>query len=193
MKIRIFLGMPVLLWMLMAAGTTAAQTNDFRSMTWGMSASAVKAAETCKIISEEVKHIICDCPLADDEAKVIYTFTSSDKLMRAKYLVTADYSNVLFFIRDYKMLQDLLTQKYGAAVAISPRAISSQSIKEEEWASFLSAGELFVEAKWMTAKTEILLTLSKSGAVPSIQIDYISKEFSKLDLQEKSAKTLKDL
>lgn len=170
-----------------------AQSSDFRNLSWGASSSTVKETEKCNSVSEKDGRIIFDCPFAGSEAKIVYTFTTSDKLMRAKYFITPDYFNTIFYIRDYKLLLKLLEQKYGTPAQISPKVINKKSINEDEWASYLSAGELFAETKWVTDKTEIHLTLSKVGEYPAIQIDYISNEYNKIDLEEKAKSILKDL
>ena len=170
-----------------------AQTFDFRKTRWGMNLSSVKSAESNKLLSESQRKLVYDCVLADNETKVIYVFSSSDKLTRAKYFVTPDYINMIFYIRDFKLFEGLMTQKYGKPLIVSPKAINKSSVPEEEWAAFLSAGELQVEVKWDLPTTEIMLTLSKIGEKPAIQIDYLSKELSKQDLKERAAAVLNDL
>lgn len=167
--------------------------SDFRKASWGMNASAVKTTETAMLVTEDATRIIYQSNLAKIRGKVIYTFTTSDKLLRAKYLLKPDYTNNNFFIRDYKMFQDLLTEKYGKQLEQNVNKINNQSISEREWATNLNSNLFRIETKWANSKTEILLTLTKIGNQPTIQIDYISKELSALDLKEKKEKILKHL
>lgn len=173
--------------------TSYAQKFDFRNLSWGATITTVKETEKCNIVSEDANRIIYDCPLGGNNGKVVYTFTSSGKLMRAKYLVTPEYFNMVYYIRDYRLYLELLTAKYGNPSQVSPRVIAKQTIKEDEWAAYLSVGDLFVESQWTTPKTEIRLTLSKVGTHPAVQIDYISIEYDKLDMQEKMKQIAKDL
>jgi hypothetical protein len=190
----------VVLVLILAVSTAIAQTasptsqgGDFRGSNWGDNEAKVKANEKCNMMSEEDGRLIYNCPLIDSEGKVVYTFTMNDKLMAAKYFLTPDYFNMIFYIRDFRMYEEILTKKYGRPDVVIPKVISKQAISEDEWAAFLSAGELFVEAKWNKGKTEIRLTLSKTAPFPAIQIDYISTDLSKEDLQAKSVKLEKDL
>ena len=50
-----------------------------------------------------------------------------------------------------------------------------------------------METTWKTDRTDIVLTLSKVADKAAIQIDYISKEMSKLDIKEKKELILKDM
>jgi hypothetical protein len=179
--------------LILVGNFAAAQTADFRGSTWGDSEAKVKAVEKCHVISEEEGKLTYNCSLGDSEGKVVYNFTATDKLMRAQYFLTPDYFNMIFYIRDYRMYEEILTKKYGKPDMVMPKVISKQAITEDEWAAFLSAGELFVEAKWTKGKTEIRLTLSKTGAFPAIQIDYISLDLSRQDLQEKLVALERDL
>jgi hypothetical protein len=170
---------------ILSFGVLLAQPYDFRKSNWGANVAAVKATESTEVSSKESTRIIYEGQLADMSAKVVYTFTKSDKLMRGKYFVTPDYFNVVYYIRDYRMMLEILTKKYGTPASVSPKVLDNRKVNEDEWAAYLSAGELLVEAKWATPKTEIILTLSKVSTFPAIQIDYISIEFSKLDREEK--------
>ena len=173
--------------------TIVAQT-DFRKTTWGMNASAVKSNESSKLLTEDHTKIIYDCVLSDIKAKIIYTFTTSGHLMRSKYYISPEYININYYIRDFKMFTDLLTQKYGESSKKSIVTTSGkQSLTENEWAAYLSSGALSVEITWNTVKTDIILTLSKVGERPAIQIDYISKEYNNIDIKEKKEVILKNL
>ena len=179
--------------LLMTIGASTVAQHDFRNVKWGMSRASVKSTETCKLAQDEGQRIIYECPLADLKAKLMYTFTSSDKLMRTKYFLTPEYMNMNFFIRDYRMFQDLLTQKYGKAASTSVVTVNKATIAENEWAANLLAGNLRLETKWAMDKMEVFLTLSKLGDKPTIQIDYISKEYSEIDLKERKEKIVKEL
>ncbi|MFH1319111.1 MAG: hypothetical protein ABII90_00450 [Bacteroidota bacterium] len=188
-KLTIIVGIVL---MLIYTNTISAQTN-FRNTSWGMDPSSVKAAETNKLKTETASSIIYDCSLAEIEGNLFYFFSTSNKLFRGKYYLTPNYTNINFYIRDYKMFEELLILKYGEPISKSIKAINKEFVTDAEWAIYLSKGNLRVERKWTANQTEIILTLSKTGDNPAIQIDYISKEFSILDNQEKKKIILKDL
>ena len=168
--------------------------NDFRNATWGMDAASVKNTETTKIISEDQFKIVYDCLLADIKGNIIYTFTTKGQLMRSKYLLTPHYFSMNNYIKDYKLFEELLTSKYGDVVKKSVVNTSNKSnITENDWSALLVSGQLRIENIWSTPKTNILLTLSKTGDKPTIQIDYISKEFNDKDMRERKAIILKNI
>lgn len=168
--------------------------NDFRNATWGMDAASVKNTETTKIISEDQFKIVYDCLLADIKGNIIYTFTTKGQLMRSKYLLTPHYFSMNNYIKDYKLFEELLTAKYGDVVKKSVVNTSNKSnITENDWSALLVSGQLRIENIWSTPKTTILLTLSKTGDKPTIQIDYISKEFNDKDMRERKAIILKNI
>ncbi len=168
--------------------------NDFRNATWGMDAASVKNTETTKIISEDQFKVVYDCLLADIKGNIIYTFTTKGQLMRSKYLLTPHYFSMNNYIKDYKLFEELLTSKYGDVVKKSVVNTSNKSnITENDWSALLVSGQLRIENIWSTPKTTILLTLSKTGDKPTIQIDYISKEFNDKDMRERKAIILKNI
>jgi len=156
--------------------------------------SAVKSVESCKLSTENPSVLIYECSLAQIKGKIIYTFTSAGRLMRGKYFLAPEYVNINYYIRDFKLLQDLLIEKYGDAnKKLTITSGSKLSISDDEWAAYLSSGTLRVEKKWSTDKTNITLTLSKVGDKPAIQIDYVSIQYDTLDIKDSKAVILKDL
>ena len=192
MKNKKLVVIAVIMLMTVSLTKTNAQ-NNFRNSKWGMNQSTVKSVETSKLIHEESTKIIYDCPLAKIDGKLIYTFSLSGKLMRAKYLLTPSYINVNFFIRDYKLFHELLSHKYGKEAGISIVTVNKQTLVENEWPANLLTGNLRMETKWNIDGVIILLTLSKIEEILTIQIDYISIKYSESDYNEKKAKIIKDL
>lgn len=160
-----------------------AQTNDFRNLDWGMELSKVKSLETCRLVTELPSRVYYDCTIADIKGQIVYTFTTTDLLMRAKYFFTPEYTNINFYIKDYKLFQELLTSKYGAPAQNNVVTINKNTISENEWAPNLLTGNLRLETIWKTGRTDIFLTLSKFNDEYVVQIDYISPEMSKVDYE----------
>ena len=113
--------------------------------------------------------------------------------MRAKYILTPSYINTNFFIRDYKLFQELLNQKYGKEASISIVTVNKQKLEEYEWPVNLLTGNMRMETKWNIDGVIILLTLSKIEETLTTQIDYISIKYSDMDYKEKKAKLIKDM
>ena len=162
-----------------------AQTHNFRNSNWGDGVAAVKASETIKLISETATKLVYEHKLADSPTQVIYQFTLADKLMRTKYLVAPEYYNAIFYVRDYRIFLSEMTEKYGKPSKVSQKVLNKLNVNEEEWAAYLSFGEIVIETKWALAQSEIFLTLSKVGNFPIIQIDYISKNLIISDIEER--------
>lgn len=177
---------------LIGTGSINAQA-DFRNSNWGATSAQVKASESHKLISENLVRISYDCELADIKGKLVYSFTHSNKLLRTKYLLTPEYTNTNYYIRDYKMFEELLLQKYGKMQGQTASSLSGPVLKESDWPVQLASGNLRIETKWGNSKTNILLTLSNIGGNPVIQIDYMSKEINEMDLQEKKKKVIAQL
>ena len=160
-----------------------AQTTDFRNLNWGMELSKVKSLETCRLVTELPSRVYYDCTIADIKGQIVYTFTTTDLLMRAKYFFTPEYTNINFYIKDYKLFQDLMTSKYGTPSKVNIVTINKNTITESEWAPNLLTGNLRLETIWKTDRTEIYLTLSKFNDQYVVQVDYISPEMSKVDFE----------
>ena len=173
--------------------TASIAQKDFRNANWGMSMAQVKAAESSEFLQEDDTRISYACSFGEIQGQLKYFFSPSDKLLRTKYFLTPDYTNMVFYIQDYKVFQDLLTQKYGKASGSTLVSSNKQTLPEAEWPAYLLAGDLRMDTKWSNEKTEILLTISKLGDQPIIQIDYVSKEFREQDIEERKLTILPNL
>ena len=193
MKKKLLMTITVIGLIFSFSNSILAQNRDFRNAAWGMSSSDVKGLESSNIIEQDSNKLVYECSLANIKGILIYNFSIKNELMGANYLLKPDYTNMNFYIRDYKMFRDLLTQKYGNPISTTFNTSDRQSVTESEWASFLSSGNLRLEMKWDTDKTQVMLTLSTIEGKPNIQIDYISKKYNRLDIQEKSNQLLRNL
>ncbi|GAA0871018.1 hypothetical protein GCM10009117_01630 [Gangjinia marincola] len=165
-----------------------AQT-DFRGVSWGATTQMVLSQEDNNLISNEENKLIYEVSLGDINGTMMYQFTSSNKLMSGKYFLTPDYVNSTFYIRDYELFQDLLTQKYGQPVSY-PR---TNGIDKDNWGPKLVEGSLNLETRWETDRAEISLISLKTTDRVLIQIDYVSNEFGRMGIKEKKKQILKDL
>lgn len=181
----------VLILMVVNSGLIA-QT-DFRKVKWGMSKSDVKEKETSEIIKEVENRLIYNCPLSGIKGSLMYFFTPEDQLLRSKYFLSPDHLNMKFVIQDYKMFQELLTQKYGKPAHTYVVTVDKEKVQENEWPAYLLSGDLRLETTWTIERTDIILTLSKIDTKPAIQIDYVSRGFTRQDLSNKKKKLISDI
>ena len=168
-----------------------AQSFDFRNTTWGMDTLQVKKTETSKLLASKKTNIIYSGKLGDLDARIVYDFNSSAQLFHAAYLVIVNSRNPQTFVTTYLMLQDLLTKKYKEPALKLNSTINGKVITQDEWASNLISDNLNFETKWMTDKSEIVLTLFIINDAPCIEINYNSR--SAAINNEKNSVPLKDL
>lgn len=95
--------------MLLIASTLFAQ---FRGVEWGASKGDVKEVEGSAPIFEEDLYIVYQDTIGGLKANVFYQFYN-DKLASAAYIFTEQHSQDNGYISDFKMVDDLLTEKYG--------------------------------------------------------------------------------
>ena len=141
--------------------------------------------ESNRMLSEESSRIFYECLIGEIPGKILCTFTTTDQLMRAKYYLDPNYINLSFYVKDYKIFQELLSQKYGEPFKKRETTVNKATISEAEWPIHLDSGNLRLETLWNTDRSEISLTTSKVGDNIIIQIDYVSKEMTKTDLVQR--------
>jgi hypothetical protein len=111
---------------------------DFRQTTWGMTKAQVLAAESKPpgAVREGNGETILQydsIKLAGISGKVIYIF-AKDRLVRAKYLLDAEYANLNDCIADYHAVEPLLLSAYGEPTL--QRAVwEDDSLQEERKSS----------------------------------------------------------
>ena len=152
-------------------------SSDFRVARWGDSMAEIIEREgrinewEGQMINPNVYSF--GSSIANKLCKVLYFFTSNDKLIRSKYFFT--HVSVDSCISDYKELVSLLSEKYGEP--------DSQSVKwsdpsyertrtEEGYEVYM--GHLKYYTYWTTLRSEIIIALSESDGVINLAIEYSS-------------------
>jgi hypothetical protein len=180
--------------MVMFCTSNVFSQEHFRQVTWGMNVKTVMAQESQKLSIQEKNRLEYNCVLADIPGKIIYVFSKSGQLKRGKYYLTPQYYNMDYYIQDFKMFESMLTNKYGK---VSKRMVvtssENQDITENDWPLLLLKGALRVELIWNSTDTVASLILSKGGMKPTIQIDYNSVEFGKVDLADKKTELMNEI
>jgi hypothetical protein len=120
------------------ASRPSAQT-DFRKSTWGMSKAQVLATEASppSEVRESDGQVIVeyDSPqLTGLKCRAVYIF-AKDKLVRAKYLLDAEHSDLNDFIADYRGVEPVLLSAFGEPTL--QRAVWEDDSLQEERKSYL--------------------------------------------------------
>jgi hypothetical protein len=180
---------------------------DFRKTTWGSTVAAVIAAEAAQpsqVREAEGETVVRydGIKLAGLDASVVYIF-AQDRLVRAKYLVTATHpGNLNQFIADYRAVEPVLRAANGQPS--DQKAVWLDDSLQEERKSYLdqdralaedilpsdrnvglavSKGFLKLYTEWTTSRTHILHALTGAGGAITHQIEYRSAELSPLEDQ----------
>ncbi|MBZ5577707.1 MAG: hypothetical protein LAP40_14190 [Acidobacteriia bacterium] len=198
--------LPRLLVVLAFTGLALAQPEpkDFRQTTWGMTKAQVVAAEATKpaAVTESNGEVIVrydSVPFAHLDAQVVYIL-ARDRLVRAKFLFSAEHADANDFIGDYKNVEPLLLGQYGKPA--DSRAIWEDDSTQLEPKSYLdqdraspaniltsdaqvglavSLGHMRMFTQWDCPRTTILHALTGRNHHITHQIEYRSVEWSALE------------
>lgn len=196
------------LWGVILALPVCGQAHpDFRKTNWGSTQAQVLASEAGKPgevrqSEGEIAVRYDGVKLADLDVSVVYIF-ALDRLVRAKYLVTAAHPGDLNrFIADYRAVEPVLRGANGQPS--DQKAVWLDDSLQEERKSYLdqdralaedilpsdrnvglavSKGFLKLYTEWTTGRTHILHALTGADGVITHQIEYRSVELSALEDQ----------
>ena len=156
--------------------THFASAQDFRKITWGMTADEVKTTESGE--PHDVSEGIFSYPttVADKKAFVIY-YEYEGRVLQGAYMFTESYSNRNQYIVDYQEFKEILTSKYG-----NPK--KDKTIWDidlfrddlDQWGFAVSLGHLAMQAEWESKTTLIRLTLKGNNYDITHAVVYVSLE-----------------
>ena len=154
----------------------------------------VKNSETAAFLYSKGNSLVYTGKLSNLDTKIVYDFTPADnQLYQSFYIVNLNSKNPSLYVKNFLMLQELLTTKYSQPVKKSAITINGKTITQDEWASNLISDNLNLETKWKNENTEISLSLYSINDELLIEIRYTSLVYSKKADEEKKVKILKDL
>ncbi len=166
---------------------------DFRVAKWGDSKKIVMQKEgktdlstidNLYLFSDFVAGISCD---------VAYIFTN-DKLTMAKYLFNPTHSNKNDFIKDFRELVNLMTEKYGKPDYNAPEWRNSLYKDDpDDYGFAVSLGHLSYSAGWLGETTGITVALYGENYKISLIIQYVSKKYEGLREKTNIQSKIKDL
>lgn len=192
------MGPKVKIAVLFLAALLGAAGQDFRKVAWGMTPAQVRATESARgEIAGSPGEVLLrydSIRLGELDAQVLYFF-ANDRLIRAKYVFTAEHADLNEFIRDFRAVTPLLVDKHGKPAL--DRAIWEDDSTQLEPKSYLdqdraspanilpsdpnvglavSLGHLRLLSQWETARTRVSHLLAGQDHRITHQIEYRSAE-----------------
>lgn len=164
---------------------------DFRNAKWGMSREEVKKTEQEKIVGEDENTIGYESGLAGKGVLLVYIFVE-DKLVRAKYVLAEDFTNKNdYYDGFFDNVKKLLTEKYGKPSKNDKIWRNNLYRNDRQNLGMAIAVGHFLEfSKWSTPSTDIIAFIHGNNYKISTGIEYVSKEFEKLEEAAIKKKTL---
>ena len=177
---------------------------DFRKATWGMSQAQVMATEPdhpVEVRQENGEVVVRYDPAktADLTGRLIYFFVHN-RLVRAKYVSSAEHVELNDFIVDFRALEPVLMEKYGKPA--NERAVWENDLYQQERLPYLdqdralpsdilpsdpnvglsvSLGYLRLYTQRSNAHTKIVHTLTGRDHRITHQVEYRSVEWEALE------------
>jgi len=128
---------------------------DFRNVSWGMVPSAVKRAETAKLVEEHEGELVYNTSLGGVAVAVRYNF-SSGRLARSRYEFVKQYRESEKYVEAYEALQAQLVKKYGEPVLREVRCDDTfYRDFPGRWGTGIVVGKLSEEAVWRVGAMDV--------------------------------------
>ncbi len=162
---------------------------DFRKTKWGMSRKEVKKSEKINLNSEHGNILGYQGILSGLDVTIYYIF-SGDKLVRAKYYFNETHSNDNDYLSDFEELHELLQKKYGKSETSYIWKNNLFKGDSDRMGIAISNGHLLCYSMWETDITDIILSISGDNNSIQTEIEYSSKQYGKLESQEKEKMAL---
>ncbi len=189
---KIFLAASILIC---AVSKNYAQTNDFRTFTWGSSAEQVQTGEKAKLIAKiKDDELEYEEQLAGSHCNVFYIFNDNDKLISGLYFFTKQYENPQLYLQDYNKFKTLLVQKYGKPSSdLQTWNHNTPPTEKHNYGQAVADGDLALNAVWETANSTIKIKLISMDKRPSLQIVYTTRTLDEMENKENLKKALDKL
>ena len=188
-----YLSLFLILFLFAGSSSVSGQNYNFRKTTWGMDSAQVRSAESSRFVSSKKQQLLYTGKLGDWETEIVYNFTNTDHLYYGAYLINLDSRNPQTYVDAFLLLQQLLTRLYNTPNEKRYTTINGVVIDEGEWASHLMSGNLYLETRWSTPATKIMLTLTKVSDKLYLEVNYTSVEYEKLIDKKNREEILKEL
>jgi len=173
-------------------------TRHFRQTTWGMCDREVGNTEAGEPTHVAEDLVVYDGSVGGLSCDVVYIF-AANKLVRAKYLVTARHADDNKYLDDYSQLKDSLKKKYGTPAYLDGQQSDSLWTNDLyrddafQWGMAVSAGHLSYFCEWQTPETTIFLVLDGDNYECRLVVEYVSKEMRPLEEALRDSRRMDEL
>lgn len=174
-KIIIFLMVIGIVVIFSAILVFSEQKYDFRKTNWGMSKEQVKATEDKKPDIEDDNELGYKVRLIEVSKYLCKYYFLENKLYQSIYFLDEKYTDKKSYIDNYKLLKEILIEKYGEP-KIDEVAWQNNFFKDDELTTAVFIRDLTYGTVWETLTTNINLTLLSSKYMTTLGIGYHSKE-----------------
>ncbi len=167
--------------------------NDFRVAKWGESKESIMKKEGKADVANNKDIYLFSDFVAGKSCDVAYIFTNN-KLSMAKYIFKPDHTNKNDYIKDYRELVSLLSEKYGETSYDAPEWHNTlYKDNYEDYGFAVSLGHLSYSAGWVGQTTDIMIVLYGENYNINLVVQYISKKFEQSMEKEQRNEKIKDL
>lgn len=145
---------------------------DVRKAKWGMSKAQVKQSESSKVKEESSNRLEYDIEFLEYECVLVYEF-SSDKLIRATYVINQPHVDPAEYYKSYENLKKYLTPLYKIPV-VNQFDWKNEMYKEDKskWGFAISIGFLTCKTVWKNSSTQILLNINGGNHLITTNLEY---------------------
>lgn len=165
---------------------------NFRKTRWGMSMQDVKTSEPLEPYDLKDGLLSYRTNILGNNVYLFYIFVN-DKLVRAKYNLAEEHSNYNDFIQDYDNYKDIIKKKYGKPnkenVYWKSRIYRNDP---SNYGMAVATGNLSYFSEWETSDTKITCFLYGDNFKVQCGVEYLSKELSSLEKEQREKKNLEN-
>lgn len=157
-------------------GDTATKSAaDFRNARWGMTPEEVKASEKLMPTTDRPELVTYRGDYDGMVALIGYEFENNE-LVRAGYLITVNYNDPNYYIKDFDSLKQKLIEKYGGPTSDEITWKKGETAEEDpdKFGKAVCAGKLRYYTLWQTERNFIKLRLDGQDGKCQLGIQFES-------------------
>lgn len=167
---------------------------DFRDVKWGMSIEDVKKAEKAEKFKEDENNLAYSVNILGEDALLLYAF-SDNKLCRARYALLKHFTNQNNkYHESFIPLVESLQEKYGKPKKHNKIWRNSLFKGDKDAIGVaIATGGYSEYVFWVNEKTDIVAYITGENHDIDCGVEYSSKEFMKIERNNKKKRDLKKL
>lgn len=165
----------------------------FRNTSWGDSKLVVRNCENSIFQDEDPNTLWYSGQIGGHPCVILYLFVE-DKLVRAKYILQEDHSNLNRHIDSFFDIKSNLEKKYGKATTDDVVWHNDLYQKDQqEWGFAISLGHLTCYSEWNAGETLVNIAMDGENHSVMVSVEYISKALVHLEQAMIEQSVLADL